>query len=209
MTFNLTVKNRNKGEVIEGMMPAVMYGSNSKSTPVFVDKIEFRKAYKGAGESGVVKLLGDSKESVLIHDVQIDPVSSMPIHVDLFVIEKGAKMHVNIPLRFVGEAPAIKLGGNVVKVLQELSIEIDPSLAPHDFEIDLSKLDTLQSNITVGDIKLPAGAALYHINNEDLIASVVAQSTEDLNAEVVKVDMDAVVREEKTKKDEGEVTDAK
>jgi large subunit ribosomal protein L25 len=206
MSYNLTVKNRNKGESLVGMMPAVLYGSNAKSTSVFIDKIAFRKAYKYAGESGVLKLDGDSNQSVLIHDVQVDPVSGENIHADLFVIEKGAKMHINIPLRFTGEAPAAKLGGNVVKVLQDLSLEIDPSNAPHDIEIDLTSLINLQSNITVGDIKLPVGATLYHLSESDIIVSIVAQSTEDLNADVVKVDMEAIVREEKTKKEDGDDT---
>ncbi len=202
MTLNLNVKNRNKGEKIEGMMPAVMYGAHAKTTSIFVDKIEFKKILKNAGESTIVALTGDHNENVLIHDVQMDPVAYIPIHADLYVVEKGQKVHVNLPIRFVGDAPAVKLGANIVKVLQEISVEADPSKLPHDIEVDLSALVDLQSNITVGDIKLPAGAVLFHITAEDVIASVVAQSDEDLDAEVVKVDMDAVARDEKIKKEE-------
>ncbi len=202
MTLNLNVKNRNPKEKIEGMMPAVMYGAHAKTTSIFVDAVEFKKILAKAGESTVITLGGDHKENVLIHDVQMDPVAYTPIHADLYIVEKGQKVNVNLPLRFVGEAPAIKLGGNVVKVMQEISLEADPSKLPHDIEIDLTKLVDLQSNITVGDIKLPAGVTLYHITAEDVIASVVAQSEEDLDAVVEKVDMDAVARDEKVKKEE-------
>jgi large subunit ribosomal protein L25 len=202
MTLNLNVKNRNPKEKIEGMMPAVMYGAHAKTTSIFVDKIEFKKVLKNAGESTIITLTGDSSENILIHDVQMDPVAYEPIHADLYVVEKGQKVHVNLPIRFVGDAPAVKLGGNVVKVMQEISLEADPSKLPHDIEVDLSKLIDLQSNITVGDIKLPSGVTLFHITAEDVIASVVAQSDEDLDAVVEKVDMDAVARDEKVKKEE-------
>lgn len=202
MTLNLNVKNRNPKEKIEGMMPAVMYGAHAKTTSIFVDRVEFKKILAKAGESTVISLGGDHNENVLIHDVQMDPVAYTPIHADLYVVEKGQKVNVNLPLRFVGDAPAVKLGGNVVKVMQEISLEADPSKLPHDIEVDLSKLVDLQSNITVGDIKLPAGVTLFHITAEDVIASVVAQSDEDLDAAVEKVDMDAVARDEKVKKEE-------
>jgi large subunit ribosomal protein L25 len=202
MTLNLNVKNREKKEKIEGMMPAVMYGANAKTTSIFIDKIEFKKVLKNAGESTVVALTGDHNENVLIHDVQIDPVAYVPIHADLYIVEKGQKVHVNLPIRFIGEAPATKLGANIVKVLQEISIEADPSKLPQDIEVDLSKLVDLQSNITVGDIVLPAGATLFHITKEDVVASVVSQSDEDLDAAVEKIDMDSVARAEKVKKEE-------
>jgi large subunit ribosomal protein L25 len=202
MTLNLNVKNRDKKEKIVGMMPAVMYGAHAKTTSIFVDSIEFKKILAKAGESTIVALTGDHNENVLIHDVQMDPVAYIPIHADLYVVEKGQKVHVNLPIRFIGEAPAAKLGANVVKVMQEISLEADPSKLPHDIEVDLSRLVDFQSNITVGDIKLPAGAVLFHITAGDVIASVVAQSEEDLDAVVEKVDMEAVARDEKVKKEE-------
>jgi large subunit ribosomal protein L25 len=192
MTLNLTVKNRNPKEKIEGMMPAVMYGAHAKTTSLFVDRIEFKKILSKAGESSIVTMTGDHTENFMIHDVQMDPVAYMPIHADFYVVEKGQKVHVNVPLRFVGDAPAAKLGANIVKVMQELSVESDPSTLPHDIEVDLTKLVGLDSVISVKDLTLPKGATLFHVHDTDVVASVVAQSDEDLNAAVENVDMDAV-----------------
>ena len=202
MSITLNVKNRNPKEVMEGMMPAVMYGAHAKTTSLFVNKVEFKKVLRAAGESGVIALTGDHNENVLLHDMQRGAVSYEPIHADFYVVEKGQKMHINIPLRFVGEAPAVKLGANIVKVTQELSVEMDPTLAPHDIEVDLAVLVDLHSNIHISDISLPKGATLYNINPEDVVVSVVAQSTEDLSAAVEQVDMEAIAVEEKGKKDE-------
>ncbi len=203
MTFNLNITNRNKGDKIAvGTMPAVMYGAHAKTTSILVNKIDFKKILSKAGETSIVSLTGDSTENVLIHDVQTDPVSCEPIHADLYVVEKGQKVHVNLPLRFVGEAPAIKLNANVVKAMHELSLEADPSKLPHDIEVDLTKLVDTHSVITVADLKLPAGAVLFHVTESDVVASVVAQSEEDLDAAVEQVDMEAVARDEKAKTEE-------
>jgi sulfite reductase beta subunit-like hemoprotein len=92
---------------------------------------------------------------------------------------------------------------NLVKVMHELSVNGDPSKLPHEFEVDISTLVDNSSSITVADIKLPAGVELYHITENDIIMSVVAQSTEDLSEAVVAVDMDAIDVEKKGKKEEG------
>ncbi len=203
MTFNLNITNRNKGDKIAaGTMPAVMYGAHANTTSILVNKIDFKKILSKAGETAIVSLTGDSTENVLIHDVQMDPVSCEPIHADLYVVEKGQKVHVNLPLRFVGDAPAIKLNANVIKAMHELSLEADPSKLPHDIEVDLTKLVDTHSVITVADLKLPAGAVLFHVTESDVVASVVAQSEEDLDAAVEQVDMEAVARDEKVKAEE-------
>ena len=206
MTLTLDVKKRQKGEKKDGMIPAVMYGAHAASTPIFIDAIAFKKALKEAGESSIIKLSGDANENVLIHDVQMDPVKYVPVHADLYVVEKGQKVHVEIPLEFVGVSNAVKnLGANLVKVMHTLSVEADPSKLPHAFEVDITKLEDLNSNVLVSDIALPAGVNLYHVNAEDVVASVVAQSEEDLSAAVEQVDMESVgASVEKGKKEEEE-----
>jgi large subunit ribosomal protein L25 len=205
MTINLTVKNRNQKEkASKDMIPAVMYGSDFKATSVFVNQNELIKSIKNGGESSIVKVSGDQNENVLIHDVQRHPVSYMPIHADLYVIEKGQKVHLDIPIVFVGEAPAAKMGANIVKVLQQLSVEMDPSKAPANIEVDLSKLVDMHSTILVSDLNIPKEATLYHVHDTDVVVSVVAQNEEDLSAPVAQVDMNAVAVEEKGKKEEAE-----
>ena len=70
--------------------------------------------------------VGEPKEA-LIHDIDIDPVTSIPRHADFYIIEKGKKVQVKVPLEFTGEALAIKeLGGTLVKVLHDIEIEVTP-----------------------------------------------------------------------------------
>lgn len=185
----------------EGMIPAVYYGSHAASTPIFINAIDFKKVLSQAGESSSIELVTEhGSENAMIKDVQFDPVKHMPIHADFYVIEKGQKVHVMTPIEFVGESEAVKAGGILVKVMHELSVEGEPSKLPQHFEVDLSKLATMEDVIKVGDIKLPAGVELYHITPDDVVASVtVAKEEEETPAEV---DLSSIEVEQKGKKEE-------
>src|SRR6185436_3784218 len=95
---------------------------------------------------------------VLIHEVQVDPVTDEPIHVDFLAIDMKKKIRVKVPLEFEGISNAVKTGiGNLVKALHEVEVEALPKDLPHTLVVDISKLETLEDNVFVSDIKLPAG----------------------------------------------------
>jgi large subunit ribosomal protein L25 len=186
----------------EGYIPAVYYGSHAASTPIFIDAIEFKKVLAGAGESSSIELITEhGTENAMIQDVQLDPVKSTPIHADFYVIEKGQKVHVKTPIEFIGESQAVKEGGVLVRVMHELSIEGEPSKLPHEFTIDISALTATDSVIKVGDIKLPAGVELYHVTEDDVVASI-ATAQEETEEVPTEVDLSTIEVEAKGKKEE-------
>ncbi len=203
MTLQLDATPRVRGAKMDGMIPAVIYGKHVQSTPIFINTSAFTKIYKEAGESNIVSLKLDGKTvNVMIQDRQIDPVKSHIIHADLYVIEKGQKVHVAIPLLYVGESFAVKnLGANLVKTMHELNVSGDPTLLPHEITINIEALAELNSSILVKDLNLPKGVELYHVNPDDVVASVVAQVEEDLSAPAT-LDMSAIEVEKKGKKEE-------
>jgi large subunit ribosomal protein L25 len=185
----------------EGFIPAVYYGAHQVSTPIFIDALEFKKVLDDAGESSSITLITEhGNEVAMIQDVQLDPVKSHPIHADFYVLEKGQKVHVKTPIAFVGESAAVKAGGVLVKVMYELSVEGDPSKLPHEFTVDISALESNDSVIYVRDIALPAGVELYHVNEEDPVASI--SITQEESAEITPVDLSAIEVEAKGKKEE-------
>ena len=189
----------------EGFIPAVFYGAKTASTPVFIPLIEFKKVFSQSGEMSTIALKTEAGvKNVLVQDLQRDPVKNTIRHVDFYVVEKGQKVHVAIPLNFIGESPATKTGGILVKALHEIMVEGESHNLPHTIDIDLSILTTSASVITVKDITLPKGVVLYHVNEEDVIAAISAQSEENLD-EVVEVDLSAIEVEKKGKKEEVEI----
>lgn len=189
----------------EGKLPAVFYGAGKKSTPVVLNEKDFQKVWKEAGESTAIKL--STKEGdidALIHDVQFDPVRGNPIHADFLVIDINKPVQTNVPLRFDGEAPAVKSGlGTLVKVLHELHIEALPKNLPHEIKVDISRLKTLEDQILVKDVILPLGVT--SITKEEEVVALVSHVQEEVEEEVVpEVDLSAIEVEKKGKKEEEE-----
>ncbi|MEK7106314.1 MAG: 50S ribosomal protein L25 [Patescibacteria group bacterium] len=185
----------------EGETPAVLYGMGKDTTSISVSTVPFKKVWREAGESSPVKITTDGGDvDVLIHEVQVDPITDEPIHVDFLAIDMKKKVQVSIPIEFVGVSPAVKSGvGNLVKVLHELEVEALPSDLPHNLEADLSKLATDQDQIFVSDIKLPAGVVAV-TDPEEIVASIVLQVEE--KEEEAPIDLSAIEVEKKGKKEE-------
>ena len=186
-----------------GEIPAVFYGAGKESTSISIPNVEFKKVWRDAGESSAVKI-GMEKGGdidVLIHEVQVDPVTDEPIHVDFLAIDMTKKIKVKVPLVFEGISGAVKSGiGNLVKVLHEIEIEALPAALPHNLSVDISKLEGLENVVIVSDIKLPVGVVAI-TKGSDIIASVVAQVGEKEEV-VVAPDLTAIEVEKKGKKEE-------
>jgi len=206
MTLVLNVEKREGGnpKILreKGKIPAVFYGPKSGSVSVVVSLPEFMKVWHEAGESSVISLhgLGDDQDA-LIHDVQIHPVTETPEHIDFYIIEKGKKLTVSVPIEFEGEADVEKENGIVIKVLHEIEIEALPKDIPHEIKVDLSTLKTLEDQILVKDLKFGEGVETTLEGDEVVVAVTEAKDEPEPEPEVV--DMDSIEVEEKGKK-EGE-----
>jgi len=186
-----------------GKLPGVVYGRTHVAASVAVSLSDFEKVWKEAGESSVVTLTGaEGQTEVLINDVDIDPVTGKPRHVDFYAIEKGKKVEVEVPLTFEGIAPAEKeLGGIVIKVIHELAIEAFPKDLPHEITVDLSVLKDFESQILIKDIKLPSGVTAT-ADPEEVVVTI-SQATEEPEEPVAAPDLSSIeLSEERGKKEE-------
>jgi large subunit ribosomal protein L25 len=204
MTFTLTVESRTeRGKKVSalrsaGKLPAVMYGPKEEATPLTLDKIEFEKVLKQAGESSVIVLKGLSKDKeVLVQEVSFDPMRGGATHVDFYAVEAGKEITIHIPLEFIGEAPATKRGGTLTKVLHEIEVTCTPSNLPQHIDVDVSTLDDFEKQIHVKDLVVPKGVKIEN-DLEDVIALVQAVE-EEAEAPVEAVDMSAIEVEKKGK----------
>lgn len=182
-----------------GFMPAVVYGRKTASTPIAVNRKEFEKLFREAGESTVITLSGlEAGKQALIHDVALDPVSGEPLHADFYAIEKGQTVTVSVPLEFEGTSPAVKdLGGILTKVMHELELEVDATELPQHIAVDISNLKTLEDQIKVADLKLPPSAKLS-VDADEVVAmiSVAQEEVEAAPMDITQIG-DAVERGKK------------
>ena len=185
MTFSIEVKTRKEtaeNTRVQGLIPAILYGAGAKSVSVSVNGLVFNKLYNEAGESNLIDLSvdgGSEKTKVLIKDAQRDPVRDNFIHVDFMKINMNKEMHATLPVRFVGESPAVKeLGGTLIKALEEVHIKCLPKDLVSELSFDLSVLNTFSDIIHVRDLKLPAGIVVTE-NPTTVVVKVAAPLTEE------------------------------
>ena len=213
----LTATKRSKTDKLSivrsnGMIPAVVYGAQVENTLISVLSTSFIKMLKIAGETStiVLEIAGTSdkekttKVDVLIHEVQVDPVKGHPIHIDFLAVDMNKPVEVTIPLEFVGLAKAEKDGlGTLVKVLHEVDIEALPKDLPHNIQVDVTGITTLDDVIHAKDIKLPKGVTLITEGSE--VVALVAAAKEEV--EITPVDLSAIEVEKKGKKEEEPATE--
>lgn len=206
MTFTLEVtKREERGKATNklrkiGKIPAIVYGPKEAATAVALDRSTFERLFKEAGESSIISLTGlDGKKDVLVQDVAFDPLRGDVTHVDFYAIEQGKELTLDVPLTFVGEAPALKLGGTLTKVMHEIEVTCEASKLPKEIIVDVSVLVDLETQIHVKDLVLPPGVRCED-DPEDVVALVQAVE-EEPEEPVAEVDMDAIEVEKKGKEE--------
>lgn len=158
-----------------GLIPGVLYGSGNVPEAITVAVSDLINAWKEAGESSLLSLsVADSAEPkiVLIRELQRDPVSLQPLHVDFHQVRMDEELEIAVPIEFTGEAPAAKeQAGVLVKDLYEIEIRALPKNLPHEFAVDLSSLANVDDMIQVKDIKFPAGVEVK-VSEDTVIAHI-------------------------------------
>lgn len=139
----------------EGVLPGNVYGKKFKSLAIELSKKDFEQLFSVTGETSIIDLtIGKKIRPVLVHNVQTDPVTDEPIHVDFLQVDLKQKVTANIPLELVGEAPAEKQGlGTLVQYFDEIEVEALPADLPEKFEVNVSGLTEIDQAIYVKDLK--------------------------------------------------------
>lgn len=164
----------------QNLIPAVMYGNKIAAQNLAVNYLDFERVYSKAGESTLVELeVAGKKLNVLIHDIQLAPMSGRYTHVDFFQVNMKEEVETEIPLEFVGESAAVKaLGGVLVKNMDTIPVKCLPSDLPEKFEIDLSKLATFEDVIEAKDLKTSKKVEIM-LEDETVIAMVSEPRSEE------------------------------
>lgn len=178
-----------------GIVPAIFYGPKEEATPIAIEALKLERIWKEAGETTIITLkgIGEDKDT-LIHDAQFHPVTGKLLHADFYVLEKGKKVKIKIPLEFTGVAPAEKQGHIIVKALHDVEIEVAPQELPQHLDVDLSVLENIGDHITASEIKLPPSAALI-TGADEIVASVTAFKEEAV--EITPAPETVIIGEEK------------
>lgn len=187
--FELHAKNRTEtGKKVkrlreQGIIPSVLYGHGVEPKNLAIDYQSFVKVYKKTGESSLVDFTIDNESpvKVLIYSVQREPLTDRFSHADFYQVKMTEKITTEIPLRFIGEAPAVKeFGGVLVKGFDALEVECLPGDLVPEIEVNLSSLKTFEDILYLNDLKLPKGLTLVLKSNEVLAKVSPPRSEEEI-----------------------------
>src|SRR3989338_5937341 len=135
MSYKLEAKQREHSRTSlnkvrqQNLLPAILYGFGVENTTIILHPVEFSKIHAQAGENQIVDLLVDGKQSVsvLIKEVQMNPVRGEAIHADFQAIDTTQPMEVEVPIHYIGESPAVKVGGgSLVKNYDTIGLKAFP-----------------------------------------------------------------------------------
>ena len=190
----------------ENIIPAVVYGPDTKNQNLKLDYKNFIKAYQEAGESSLLDLIVDNKSpvKVLIHDIQKDPVSDKYIHIDFYQLNMNKKLNVEVGLVFKGIEEVEKAtAGEVIRTMDKLEIECLPKDLIKEIEVNLVEfLKNIGDVIYAKDIKLPEGLSLV-TNNENTVASA-----QEIKEEIIEEPKEEVAEGEEGEEKEGDEKEA-
>jgi large subunit ribosomal protein L25 len=160
----------------KGMVPVHLFGHNMASQTLQGDAGVLGKVLAQAGGTRLINLkVGNSQDnhSVMVREVQRDPIRGSLIHVDFYEVNVAEKIRVEVPIVITGESPALKARENMLyQTLNTLHIECLPDKMPDTIPVDISAIQEVDQAIHVKDVHLPDVTIL---NDPDLVIVKVSQ----------------------------------
>jgi large subunit ribosomal protein L25 len=170
----------------QGQVPGVIYGNKQAPVTVSVDRnLLARHLEKPGFFIRLVDLeLDGKKHRVLPRDVQYDPVTDRPLHIDFLRVSNETKVRVGVPVVFLDadKSPGIKRGGTLNIVHHEIEILCAPDKIPQKFEVSLEGLQ-INDAVHLSKLKLPSDIKLTTHEKDYTIATIAVPSAIRAEAE--------------------------
>ena len=165
-----------------GLVPGVVYGAKQEATLIALDpRVIIKELTKGGWQSHLyeVAVTDGPTERTIMRDVQFDPVTDRPVHVDFQRLAPGARIRIRVPVVFLNEetSPGLKAGGMLNVVRREVEVLAEPDKVPEKLEIDLGAAK-IGDNLRWSSIKDHFGARPGIVGRDFMIASIAAPTVE-------------------------------
>ena len=163
-------------------LPAVIYGENGVDN-IFIDidiKAFEKEYFKGGVETKIFEIKTDKETyNLLCYQIDLDPVSDRPRHLDFISVKGKKQIKVLVPLKFINseKSPGLKRGGYLNIIYRKLQVLCDPKNIPSSIEIDCSSL-RLKQSIKISNLKLPE--VVKAASKKDLmLARIIGRGKDD------------------------------
>lgn len=164
-----------------GMMPAVVYGHNLGSVAVAVNAHELGQALRHHHRLFELDY-GDSKETVVVKDVQYSYLGDEIVHMDLSRVDIHERVVVTVEVALKGTAKGTQEGGVLEHRITDIELECEAMNIPDVVKVNVSELG-VGDVLTAGQIELPAGTKLVSDPSTPIAAVVVVVEKEAVEGE--------------------------
>ncbi len=162
----------------EGQVPAIIYGGKGDEIRISTGQKELVKEYeRGHFTSKVIELeVAGKKERVLPRQIQLHPVTDVPLHVDFMRVTEKTKIVVQVPVRFLNadKSPGIKRGGVLNVVRRDIELLCTAANIPSEIVADLDGMQIGES-VHVSSVSIPEGAVPTITDRDFTIATIVGR----------------------------------
>jgi len=166
----------------EGSVPGVLYGDKAAPQNIALD---FKDLVLAVGRGKFLSTVHDLKLDgsscrVIPREVQLDPIKDTPLHVDLQRVGPGARIRVNVPVRFINEplSPGLKRGGVLNIVRHEVEVTAPADAIPDFFEFNLEGLEIGRS-VHISATRMPEGVRPTITNRDFTVATIAGHKIEE------------------------------
>ena len=160
-----------------GFIPAILYGGKKNNLNISLKKLHLKNIINTETfMSKVYELdIDGSAEKVLPRDISYDPVSDEPIHIDFIRVEKGSKLTLEIPVKFINsdKSPGLKKGGVLNVVRRKVELKCPAENIPNEIIVNLEGTE-INTSLKISSIKLPEGVVPTITDRDFVIGTVVA-----------------------------------
>ena len=161
----------------DGFIPAVLYGGKKNNLNISLKKLHLQNIINT--ETFMSKVfdleIDGNSEKALPRDVSYDPVSDEPIHIDFIRVEKGSKLILEIPVKFINseKSPGLKKGGVLNIVRRKVELKCPSENIPNEIIVDLDNTE-INTSLKISSVKLPEGVKPTITDRDFVIGTVVA-----------------------------------
>ena len=164
----------------DGLVPGVVYGGGEDPIAINVPfNVLLKRLKAGRFLSTLFNLKVEGKDDVRVicRNVQRHVVKDLPTHLDFMRLKQTTKINLFIGIEFINEdeCPALKAGGILVPVRNEVELMVTAGDIPEILTVDLTGLE-IGDTITISSITLPSGAKAT-IDRDFVIANLQAPAS--------------------------------
>lgn len=134
----------------ENGVPCVMYGGE-QTVHFHAQEQSFSKlVYTPDFKVAEVTVEGTTRRAIM-KDIQFHPVTDKIMHIDFVELVPGKTIKTQLPIRIVGSAPGVKVGGKLLQNVRKAQIMATPESLVDKLTVNVSTLE-LGKSVRIRDI---------------------------------------------------------